>query len=67
MPNIGHCTTANPSAATVGGPAPYWQTFHDNPSGNRDTETDHDPTGNTANDITRAYGYNAAGSQPDEL
>ena len=25
---IGHCTTTTPSAATIGGPAPYWQTYH---------------------------------------
>lgn len=70
VPNIGHCTTTTPTLATVGGPAPYWQTFGtgsglaSNSAGNRTTETDHDTTGG-GNDTARTFTY--TGSQPDTL
>ncbi|MER6678575.1 RHS repeat-associated core domain-containing protein [Streptomyces sp. NPDC000983] len=53
---------ANPSAATMGGPAPYWQSYTYDLSGNRLTETQHDTTGNTSKDIKRDYDYPPAGS-----
>lgn len=67
VPNMGGCVTTNPTAATIGGPAPYWQTYAYDTSGNRTTETDHDPTGNTTNDIGRTYAYNQGGTKPDQL
>ena len=67
VPGIGSCTSATPSAATVGGPAAYWQTFGYDASANRATETDHDTTGNSANDVTRTLAYGGVGSQPDQL
>ncbi|WP_069466074.1 RHS repeat domain-containing protein, partial [Actinacidiphila rubida] len=52
---------ATPSAGVLGGPAPYWQSFTYKPSGLRDTETDHDPGGNTASDVGKTYHYPAPG------
>ncbi|MEV8638405.1 RHS repeat-associated core domain-containing protein [Streptosporangium sp. NPDC051023] len=55
---------AAPSAATVGGPAPYWQTFTFDVVGNRTKEVQHATTG----DVTRTYTYPAAGGpQPHTL
>ncbi|MGW1201644.1 polymorphic toxin-type HINT domain-containing protein [Streptomyces cyaneofuscatus] len=57
-------TTCAPAPAgdKLGGPAPYWQSFtYEN--GNRKSEVRHDPTGNTAKDVTREYGYPAPGSK----
>ncbi|MFF6956758.1 RHS repeat-associated core domain-containing protein [Streptomyces sp. NPDC008317] len=48
-------TCGDPSAALLGGPAPYWQSYTYDLSGNRKTETLHDPNGVTANDVHRAY------------
>ncbi|MEV6534185.1 polymorphic toxin-type HINT domain-containing protein [Streptomyces sp. NPDC051639] len=55
----------SPTAAVLGGPAPYWQSYSYDTSGNRLTETKHDPAGNINNDINRTYtyGYPETGSQ----
>ncbi|MDH6607204.1 RHS repeat-associated protein [Streptomyces sp. SAI-208] len=58
--NTTGCATA-PSSAVLGGPAPYWQSFTYDLSGNRRTETEHDPGGNTAQDVRRTYTYPTAG------
>ncbi|GAA2490717.1 RHS repeat-associated core domain-containing protein [Actinocorallia cavernae] len=61
------CATA-PAGATVGGPAPYWQSFTYDKSGNRLTETRHDPSGDSAKNTERTYHYPAAGdAQPHTL
>jgi RHS repeat-associated protein len=65
--NIGHCVDTTPASSTVGGPGAYWQTYHYNSAGDRDTETDHDPSGVTANDVASTYNYSAVGTQPDLL
>jgi RHS repeat-associated protein len=78
MGGLGSCadsTSDNPptSAASLGGPAPYWQTYafdgtgaaglgNGGLTGNRSTIVDHDPTGNTAKDVTRTSAYPAAGT-----
>jgi RHS repeat-associated protein len=70
VPNIGACNTTTPSAANLGGPAKYWQSYDYNAAGNRTTEVDHSADGNTANDATHAYHYTGAtgtGGQPDTL
>lgn len=75
---LGSCadsTSNNPptTASALGGPAPYWQTYtYDTTgatglgngalTGNRSTITDHDTTGNTANDTTHTSTYPAAGT-----
>ncbi|MFI8091384.1 RHS repeat-associated core domain-containing protein [Streptomyces sp. NPDC086080] len=46
-----------PSAAELGGPAPYWQSFTYDKAGNRLTDVRHDPGGDTAKDVKRTYAY----------
>jgi RHS repeat-associated protein len=53
----GDCAGA-PSTASLSGPAPYWQSFGYDQTGNRLTETRHAASGDT----TRTYGYPASGS-----
>lgn len=65
VPNIGGCANANPSPANLGGPAPYWQSYTYDAIGNRKTRTDHDVTGNTANDTVRTYTPETG--QPNQL
>ncbi len=56
------------SADAVGGTAPYWHSYTYDLTGNRKTETLHDPTGTTSNDIQRSYSYPVPGtSQPHTL
>nr|WP_141366059.1 RHS repeat-associated core domain-containing protein [Streptomyces sp. 6-11-2] len=66
--NTTSCATA-PSGSVLGGPAPYWHSYTYDLVGNRTTETLHDPTGNTAKDVKRAYAYPEAGKdqQPHTL
>ncbi|WP_372351717.1 hypothetical protein [Streptomyces sp. KL116D] len=40
---------------------PYWRSYTYDASGNRKTETQHSPTGNTAQDINRTYTYPGPG------
>ncbi|WP_377267660.1 RHS repeat-associated core domain-containing protein [Peterkaempfera sp. SMS 1(5)a] len=59
---------ATPSASVLGGPAPYWQSFGYDTVGDRKSETDHSPTGNSGQDTVRNYTYPAAGGpQPHTL
>ncbi|MGW1322908.1 RHS repeat domain-containing protein [Streptomyces antibioticus] len=55
------CASA-PSGAVLGGPAPYWQSYGYDRSGNRLTETQHDLSGDSAKDTERTYAYPAPGS-----
>ncbi|MFJ4551544.1 RHS repeat-associated core domain-containing protein [Streptomyces sp. NPDC088817] len=67
--NTTNCATA-PTGSTLGGPAPYWQSYTYDLVGNRTTETLHDPTGNAAKDVKRTYAYPEAGKdrpQPHAL
>lgn len=50
-----------PSGSKIGGPAPYWQSFTYDKSGNRATEIQHDATGDATKDIKRTYGYPTPG------
>ncbi|WP_169797039.1 RHS repeat-associated core domain-containing protein, partial [Streptacidiphilus griseoplanus] len=59
---------ATPSASVLGGPAPYWQSFGYDTDGDRKSETDHSPTGNSGQDTVRSYTYPASGGpQPHTL
>ncbi|WP_344314696.1 RHS repeat-associated core domain-containing protein [Fodinicola feengrottensis] len=59
-PSSGDCSAA-PSASTLGGPAPYWEGWSYDVSGNRKTETNTWATGST----TATYSYPAVGqAQP---
>jgi RHS repeat-associated protein len=61
------CATT-PTGSVLGGPAPYWHSYTYDKAGNRQTETLHDPTGNTAKDTKRAYEYpGAPNNQPHTL
>ena len=61
-PSSGDCQTA-PTVAGLGGPAPYWNSYTYDLTGNRRTDTSH-----AATDTVRTYTYpasgGAAGSQP---
>lgn len=59
-------TPTTGSSSTVGGPTPYWQSWTYTADGQRQTQTDHDTTGNTSNDTTTTYNYPAAGSSTDQ-
>ncbi|MFJ3216604.1 RHS repeat-associated core domain-containing protein [Kitasatospora sp. NPDC086801] len=61
VPGIGGCTNTTPSAGKVGGPAPYWQSFSYDVTGNRTGLVDHDPAGDTAKDVTTTHTYPAPG------
>jgi RHS repeat-associated protein len=62
-PAGGDCQ-AGRSVAALGGPAPYWQSFTYDPTGNRLTSEDRSPTGT----VSRTYTYPAAGAdQPHTL
>lgn len=54
------------NSSAVGGPNPYWQSWAYDPAGNRRAQTDHDTTGNTANDTTTTYNYPQPGSATDQ-
>ncbi|KJK54952.1 hypothetical protein UK12_31700, partial [Saccharothrix sp. ST-888] len=69
VPGIGGCTNTSPTSGvtapaktTVGGPAPYWQSYSYDASGNRSSLVQHDVSGNTANDITTTQTFGAAKS-----
>ncbi|MBQ1090009.1 RHS repeat-associated core domain-containing protein [Streptomyces sp. B93] len=53
-----------PSTGVVGGPAPYWQTFAHDLTGNRTRKTDKGLGG--AADVTTAYHYPAPGPSADQ-
>ena len=69
VPGIGGCVTSAPSASTIGGPAPYWQSYSYDLLGDRTAGTVHDTSGNTANNVTQAFSYpgngTTAAAQPD--
>ncbi|MFI5896996.1 polymorphic toxin-type HINT domain-containing protein [Actinoplanes sp. NPDC051513] len=59
---------ATPSASVLGGPAPYWQSLTYGATGNRATQIEHAPSGNTAQDVKQTYTYPAAKTpQPHTL
>lgn len=52
---VGACVTGSPSGATFSGPAPYWQSFSYDITGNRTEQVDHAvPGGATATTTTSA-------------
>ncbi|MGW1559316.1 polymorphic toxin-type HINT domain-containing protein [Streptomyces sp. NPDC002144] len=50
-------TTSPVRTTTVGGPAPYWQTYTYDQLGDRTGLVNHDTTGNALNDSTQSVGY----------
>ncbi|MET9483282.1 polymorphic toxin-type HINT domain-containing protein [Streptomyces sp. NPDC006638] len=64
----GTSTCNGPSGSVLGGPAPYWQSFTYDSSGNRKTETLHDKSGIESQDTHRTYEYPpATAPQPHGL
>ncbi|AYG04690.1 hypothetical protein D7I44_14930 [Gryllotalpicola protaetiae] len=60
-PSSASCTAA-PSSTTLGGPAPYWESFtYDTATGNRLSATQHATTA-SGTDTVAAYRYPAAGA-----
>ncbi|MER7937019.1 MULTISPECIES: ricin-type beta-trefoil lectin domain protein [unclassified Streptomyces] len=73
---VGGCTTARVqttttspiTATTVGGPAPYWQTYTYDQLGDRTGSVNHDTTGNALNDTTQTVAYTGTnGTTPATL
>ncbi|MDD9375088.1 hypothetical protein M8Z33_00025 [Streptomyces sp. ZAF1911] len=62
VPGIGGCTNAAPSNGEIGGPAPYWQSFTYDVTGNRKTLTDHDPGGDANKTTVTTNTYPAPGA-----
>jgi RHS repeat-associated protein len=59
---IGGCTATGPTEGNQGtGPAPYWQTYTYDNTGNKQAEVDHDTSGPTTRDITRTSSYTNPG------
>ncbi|GAA1392376.1 hypothetical protein GCM10009639_23890 [Kitasatospora putterlickiae] len=69
VPGVGGCDNANgpaavtPGGRTVGGPAPYWNTYSYDAAGNRTGLVQHDITGNVLNDTTTTSVFGAAGTR----
>lgn len=59
---IGGCNTTTPSAATIGGPAPYWQSYTYDLLGDRTAQTSHDTSGNISNNVTQTLAYPGSGT-----
>ncbi|MFF5131202.1 RHS repeat domain-containing protein [Streptomyces syringium] len=59
---------STPTAKLTGGPAPYWNSYTYDKTGNRRTEIRHDPGGDSAKDTKRTYTYPGGGKpQPHTL
>jgi RHS repeat-associated protein len=54
---IGGCDTTTPSASTLGGPSPYWESWTYDPLGDRTSEAVHSPSGNPADTVTQTLSY----------
>ncbi|MFF3840442.1 ricin-type beta-trefoil lectin domain protein [Streptomyces sp. NPDC001930] len=66
----GSCTNTSPTSGavapaktTVGGPAPYWQDYAYDLTGNRTKLTVHDPAGDTTKDAVTTQTFGAPGQQ----
>ncbi|MER7757299.1 polymorphic toxin-type HINT domain-containing protein [Kitasatospora sp. NPDC097643] len=68
VPGVGGCDNADgpavgsPGGRTVGGPAPYWNTYSYDVVGNRTGMVQHDITGNSLNDVTTTQTFGATRS-----
>ncbi|MFF1482986.1 hypothetical protein ACFVYD_36535, partial [Streptomyces sp. NPDC058301] len=59
---LAQCNTVTPSAATLGGPAPYWQSFTYNLLGDRTQQVKHDTTGNALKNTVQTSAYPGGGT-----
>ncbi|MFJ9083830.1 polymorphic toxin-type HINT domain-containing protein [Streptomyces sp. NPDC102384] len=58
--NTTNCAST-PASGQIGGPAPYWQSYTYDASGNRKTETRHNTSGDASKDVDRSYTYPGPG------
>ncbi|MFF2149049.1 RHS repeat-associated core domain-containing protein [Kitasatospora sp. NPDC058190] len=64
----GTACPGTPDGTSLGGPAPYWTSYAYNGDSTRDTQTQHDPTGDATKDVTTKYTYpGATAAQPHTL
>ncbi|MER8185266.1 polymorphic toxin-type HINT domain-containing protein [Kitasatospora sp. NPDC094015] len=59
---LARCVTTRPTAASIGGPAPYWLDWQYNQLGDRNQQVQHDITGNAAKNTTQSSTYPGAGT-----
>ncbi|MEU9130709.1 polymorphic toxin-type HINT domain-containing protein [Kitasatospora sp. NPDC048540] len=59
---LAKCVNAQPTPATIGGPAPYWIDWQYNQLGDRTQQVQHDVTGNPAKNTTQTSTYPGAGT-----
>ncbi|MEU5437156.1 RHS repeat-associated core domain-containing protein, partial [Streptomyces sp. NPDC020719] len=59
---LSQCNSSSPSAATLGGPAPYWQSFTYNLLGDRTQQVKHDTTGNALKNTVQTSAYPGGGT-----
>ncbi|MFJ7905387.1 ricin-type beta-trefoil lectin domain protein [Kitasatospora sp. NPDC096204] len=59
---VSHCNNSDPSWVTIGGPAPYWQSFQYNLLGDRTQTVRHDVGGDTYRDVTQTSVYPGNGT-----
>jgi RHS repeat-associated protein len=64
---IGGCTNSTPAQATVGGPAPYWQSYGYDLLGDRTSEVQHLPSGNVTQTLSYAGNGMSPAAQPDAV
>lgn len=55
------------SSPKVGGPDPYWTSYTFDAVGNRKTELQHNPAGDTTKDVQRTYTYETGGTTTSRL
>ncbi|MGW4806925.1 RHS repeat-associated core domain-containing protein [Kitasatospora sp. NPDC004272] len=56
------CNSTTPAPATIGGPAPYWESWQYDLLGDRTQQVQHDLTGNIAKDTTQTSSYPGNGT-----
>ncbi|MER0445314.1 polymorphic toxin-type HINT domain-containing protein [Streptomyces sp. Edi4] len=61
---LSRCNSSTPTAATLGGPAPYWQSFTYNLLGDRTQQVQHDTSGNPLKNTTQNSIYPGNGTGP---
>ncbi|PBC69771.1 RHS repeat-associated protein [Streptomyces sp. TLI_235] len=68
---VSHCTNDAPSWVTLGGPAPYWQSYQYDQLGDRTQQVRHDVAGDTSRDVTQTSAYGSDGrtaaAKPNQL
>ncbi|MFF1902893.1 ricin-type beta-trefoil lectin domain protein [Kitasatospora sp. NPDC058218] len=61
---ISRCSNDDPNPASIGGPAPYWQSWQYNTLGDRTRHVRHDVAGDTSRDVIQTSSYPGEGGTP---